>query len=151
MQVEDIHRIREQQEGRHEQDRLEQQHKQLLHVLNQAINKLESATSTNNSKLIKLANMACDLTDTNRSWDIWYCHCCSLDRQLQHNHSILTTCWPWEHHMITTWIVSKAVADVHIGWWPWPVNAWSVHYPSTNHMYHSRKNGWSTNWLAGDN
>lgn len=67
MQVEDIHRIREQQEDKREQDRLEQQHKQLFRVLNQAINKLESATSTNNSKLIKLANMACDLTDTNRS------------------------------------------------------------------------------------
>lgn len=67
MQVEDIHRIREQQESKREQDRLEQQHKQLFRVLNQAINKLESATSTNNSKLIKLANMACDLTDTKRS------------------------------------------------------------------------------------
>lgn len=66
MQVEDIHRIREQQEDKREQDRLEQQHKQLFRVLNQAINKLESATSTNNSKLIKLANIACDLTDTKR-------------------------------------------------------------------------------------
>ena len=67
MQVEDIYRIREQQDSKHEQDRIEQQHKQLIKVLNQAINKLESATSTNNSKLIKLANMACDLTDIKRS------------------------------------------------------------------------------------
>ena len=67
MQVEDIHRIREQQDNRHDQERLEQQHKQLFRVLNQAINKLEQATSNNNSKLIKLANIACDLTDTKKS------------------------------------------------------------------------------------
>ena len=62
MQIEDIQRIRDQQREEHEQNQREKQHNQLMKTITTGLKKLNQPTSSNNSKLIKLANQVLDLT-----------------------------------------------------------------------------------------
>ena len=64
MQAEDIQRIRDQQQELNKQNQREEQHKQLMKTITTGLNKLNQPTSTNNSKLIRLANLVLDLTSS---------------------------------------------------------------------------------------
>lgn len=62
MQLEDINRIRDQQQQQHARHQREQQHEQLMRVITTGLRELREPTPTNNSMLIKIANQIHKLT-----------------------------------------------------------------------------------------